>query len=1596
MIFQEIVRFKQSDRHHFCVLLYRPEVPIHADLSTSMICPPDSKWAAPTAILFNQAKIRQQVLTTTKDGMFWGPSTRSAAQQAANLRLFHRTQASEECPGTYPRYHIASIKTARQSWFLLIDPQRTNGFLDHVSAMERKILGGSIDQVAPEYRRVVAQRRTPDRPPIGFDYRGDFQWLNQGFWHCGMITQIAHYPEYRPEDPSDDYPHIGRVGEVPDPAVQGGRLVIPQGPKPFPKVPMHPDLGKQPQAAPNPRPDPATTKGNDPSPPEIPEATASLKEPTTSQNRNLPQPEIPPAKGIEAPATPPSTHPSLPTGSLRKTTSPAQPSAPHIFEGVTRKSRSKSPPTVRADSDDEIDLEHLINDEAEGWRLEQEEKCQQSRNTPPPPTTPTPDKCKEQQTRASVDTPPGMSNQAPPLPISTTSQVDQGNGGGSSPPTRPGTQITPTHQTQNTSSPLGDQGDERPPHPDATSSAGAPRDKQPPIRLTLTRTQRDTRETKMSQEDSKNPLGSGTSHPPPQHAPPPGRTYNPIPEIGSKITQILKLRADFGEHRQFLLTNHILSPPGPQDISRQITRFLRQRSYYKHVLSPLLLTSPRRQWTLLILSKTLKRELVGTTFGQTPSLRSVPSRNNPLIIWLYPNTYQLQGPTLPIQQEVKDWISALGTAEVIHKKVELGVVAGPLNHTAGTEEDTIELHVKTFLSSPSGYQAWIQPRDRATPNPPQNPTAQGTRPPTDRPACQLTTGGHAVYSDPGRPHTPCRKPISPDHRSPSSSSWANSPISTLLQNPLIQLGYDQISQIKTIAAASAKANTVGTPSWERNIWATQQDWKTLLVLPDNLPGAQWPPTPPLHLQWAAKIIWAALTVPPTTTTIPALQEAPPPIQRPPAPRQASNPVTPIPVQHTKRAMKRYRQRMKMKAKRAKLTHAVEVPPTTGPAKGEQPPPTKPKQQPHPTPSPASLTLQQGKQKNPQAPPRQIALTAAKPQKPTQTPRTAKSKAPSNTKKGPPPKAVVKSEPATQLKTHRQAPAPLLSTKQGPPVKRVSFTTQRSPLEDPSDSTSSSSSSEDADESEEEKNQSEEKGDDNQSESEREENQDASEGVDQSEGEENQSEAALGAQDETDSTAEGDEGSPKRDGKDQNAEVLQATLHPPPRIVTVRRRKIHISSEFTPAARDHEPQRTMRLPTPSHRQPPGKGGKPLGPKRQQPPREPHVDIHTQVGGKRKSTATTQPSKQPLPTGNTCNRRGIHNPGTMCWIITTMQALASTRDLPKQTVQAWTRQQRLPQSGSPQHTLHLISNTLTTLTPKRGMGTGAPLRVPWLGDATALSHLHPTFKPGHPGTIHKAIKGIHALLRMIEDQDGSNIISKWQCQITSSSQCYACGGSTSSERIDPIIELHTPQDRPLPGSQLSLESLLQHWRRRQDDRKCSRCSHTLETEQSLMNRPLTLWFAITHTNPGQHPLPQRDKVIKDLPPPRLTIPEKLWVKPDSWGGKGQHGYTLDGAICRRSAPDQELPHLVFLTPQPDGTWICLDDTKLSILPAKQGWGFIGKHGTVLVYNQIKPPNPPWRLSPPSPLPTQPTHYHIKTSATPTQYVKEIPNTGTTASP
>eukprot|EP00808_Paulinella_micropora_P007589 g42558.t1 len=1171
-----------------------------------------------------------------------------------------------------------------------------------------------------------------------------------------------------------------RVGEVPDPAVKGCRLIIRRGPKPFPKVPMQPNLGQQPQATPEPQPDPATTQGNNPTPQEEPEAQASPTEPTPSQDPNLPHPEIPPAKAMTAP------------------------------------SHTKPPLTPVADSDEETDINYLIDDEAEGCRLETEAARQKTQTAKPAPTTPTQDKHMDQQKRASADTYPGTGNQAPPLPISATPQYDPGH-------------------TDRPHSPPGDQGDKQPTHPDATTPAEVPRDKQPPIRLTLTRARRDTGETKMSQEESKNPLRSGPSNPPPQHTPPPIRTYTPTPEVGSRISLLLKLRTELGEYHQCLLTNPILSPPGPRDMSRQV----------------------KDAMDTAHLSKTLKRELLGTTFGQTPSLRSAPSKDIPLTIWL---TYQAKGSTVPIKQEVRDWISALDTAEVIRKRGEPGVVAVPLNHTAYTEEDTIELHVNTFLYSPSRYQAWIQPRERAIPSLPQNPTAQGTRPPADRSACQSSTGGHvgdmdmkrsdtsshgssiATSADPARgilsiaettgetrksspsaqnepwdtqnnrqpqpardhqgtltlstiktgrkdpdPHAPpLRKkrailrranmtsPLSP----PTSSSPHPStlllqemptPESFILRSgqtphpppqkdppqPSLPLGYDQIFQIGAIAVASAKAKTVDTPSWERDIWVTQQDWKTLIELPDNPPGAQWPSMPPLHLQRVAKSVWAALTVPSTTTSTPVLPRAPPPLQPPLAPRQASDPVASIPVQHTERAMKRYRQRLKMKTKRAKITHDVQVPQIAGQADVKQPPPNRPKQPPHPTPSAAPPATQPGKRKNPQAPIRKVARTAAKPQTQPPTPKAAQSKAPPNPKKGPPPKAVAKSAPTSQPKTNRGAQAPLTSTKQGPPVKRASLTKPRSPVKkDSSDPTSSSSSSED---------------------------------VGESEGEEDHSEAEL-AQDEADSTAEGEEDSPKHDGKDQNAEVIQATLQPPPRIITVRRRGIQISQNLTPSDGDHEPQRTTRLHKPSHRQPPGKGRKPLRSKQQQPPRDPHVDIHTE---------------------------------------------------------------RLPQSGSPQHTLHLISNTLTALTPRQGMGTWTPLRVPWLGDPTALAHLHPTLKPGHPGTIHKAIKGIHALLRLVEDQDGSNILSQWHSHITSRSQCYACGGSTSSERVDPIIELHTTQGKPN-------QDLNSPW-----NPSCNTGANV----------------KMTASVPAAH-----DNATTGLPPPRLTIPEKLWVKPDSWGGKG----------------------------------------------------------------------------------------------------------------
>eukprot|EP00808_Paulinella_micropora_P000934 g76871.t1 len=125
VIFQEIVkstRFKKSSRHHFCVLLYRPEVPNYEDLSTSLCVPPDSKFAAPTTMLLNQTKILQQVIIHNRDGDFWGPESRSAAQKAGNL-LFHRIQIQEDQAGTFPQYRLEPFKGARKGWYLLLDPQ---------------------------------------------------------------------------------------------------------------------------------------------------------------------------------------------------------------------------------------------------------------------------------------------------------------------------------------------------------------------------------------------------------------------------------------------------------------------------------------------------------------------------------------------------------------------------------------------------------------------------------------------------------------------------------------------------------------------------------------------------------------------------------------------------------------------------------------------------------------------------------------------------------------------------------------------------------------------------------------------------------------------------------------------------------------------------------------------------------------------------------------------------------------------------------------------------------------------------------------------------------------------------------------------------------------------------------------------------------------------------------------------------------------------------------------------------------------------------------------------------------------------------------
>eukprot|EP00808_Paulinella_micropora_P006986 g38294.t1 len=228
-------------------------------------------------------------------------------------------------------------------------------------------------------------------------------------------------------------------------------------------------------------------------------------------------------------------------------------------------------------------------------------------------------------------------------------------------------------------------------------------------------------------------------------------------------------------------------------------------------------------------------------------------------------------------------------------------------------------------------------------------------------------------------------------------------------------------------------------------------------------------------------------------------------------------------------------------------------------------------------------------------------------------------------------------------------------------------------------------------------------------------------------------------------------------------------------------------------------------------------------------------------------------------------------------------------------AWAQRQRQGRSDAPQHSLVLISNTLKALTPGTGSYATNPLQVPWMKDRTTISHLHPSVRPDYPGTVGKAIQGIHNLLRIIKDPNGNCTTDKWISHITSNGQCTNCGRKSYDERQDPIIELPTNTSRAGPGAGTRLENLLLAWRHHPDEKRCSHCG--------------------------------------------------------------------DGT-----------PHLVFMAPQPDESWVRLDDAQVTIISNKQGWKFLGRKGIVLIYNQTAtassttPPDPPEL----PPIPTHPTQH------------------------
>eukprot|EP00808_Paulinella_micropora_P000930 g76867.t1 len=318
---------------------------------------------------------------------------------------------------------------------------------------------------------------------------------------------------------------------------------------------------------------------------------------------------------------------------------------------------------------------------------------------------------------------------------------------------------------------------------------------------------------------------------------------------------------------------------------------------------------------MLILSTTLIREISWSTFGQPPHIGTSTDTGNLLVIWLYQGTYPPVGPDLPVRQDITNWATALQSLGIIRIQGYPGVIAIPLESNTRTDEEAIELHIKTFLASPSTYQAWLQPRESVKSNPQQaspsrtsrnrpsppavqsrpaaNPGGTGTtRPgmptpgnnkspppktnharsslvqegkmdsherqkiradPHPRPPTTKETENHTeAQSDPTPPtvhpiytcHLHTEHPADTHSCAPPSRSqpdanlqltWRHHPAAifsptnprdvyhpTTNQHPLIQLSYDQVYQIHSLAKQSTKAQSIDTAlGWQTTVLASK-------------------------------------------------------------------------------------------------------------------------------------------------------------------------------------------------------------------------------------------------------------------------------------------------------------------------------------------------------------------------------------------------------------------------------------------------------------------------------------------------------------------------------------------------------------------------------------------------------------------------------------------------------------------------------------------------------------------------------------------------------------------------------------------------------